>query len=109
MRGHQAIIAQRLKGQAPKIVFVNDYPCRTDWFETHDHATVCTAGDALSSLDFRFLVGLTASISAATPQRAQALFALAKASGAATVAACCPPDYRAAQPAGEWVEIFHKN
>ncbi len=100
MRGHHDLIAQRLRGRAPRIVFVNDYPCRTNWFETHDHATLCTAGDPLSSLDLRCLVGLRVSISATTEARAKALFDRAKAAGAAVVAAC-------ADQTG-WAEIFHK-
>ena len=108
MRGHTDIIANRLRGRAPKFVFVNDYPCRTDWLQHQEAATVCTAGSPLSSLDLRFLVGLRVSISAPSAERAQALFAMAKAAGAAVVAAChVQPQLAAWQQTG-WAEIFHK-
>jgi hypothetical protein len=88
MKGHTELINLRNAGISPKIVFLNDYPCKTDWHIQGDHATVCTSGDLLSSLDLRFLVGLTVSISATTESRAKALFAKAKWFGAKTVAAC---------------------
>lgn len=108
MRGHENIIALRVQGKSPKIVFLNDYPCKTDWFENADNATVCTAGSQLSSLDLRFLVGLTVSISAPTEARAKALFAKAKWFGAKTVAAChVQPDKHQFEQSG-WVEVFRK-
>ena len=107
MRGQEHIIAMRLAGKVPKIAFVNDYPCKTDWFETGDHATVCTAGNALSSLDLRFLVGISVSISADTEARAKAIFAKAKEAGAKTVAAChVLPGVAPFRQAG-WCEVFH--
>lgn len=88
MRGHTEIIRLRMQGVCPKVVFLNDYPCQTDWFETGDHATVSTHNDAISALDLRFLAGLTVSISADTESRAKRLFERAKTCGAAVVAAC---------------------
>jgi hypothetical protein len=85
MKGHETLLQLRKAGRAPKIVFVNDYPCKTDWFHWGDHATVCVAGDGLESIDFRFAKGLTLSISAINKTRAKALFELGKASGAKTV------------------------
>jgi hypothetical protein len=119
MRGHKPIIAMRKRGVAPKIVFLNDFPCQTseEWQnpgEKHgeiwpaDHATVSTSGDQISSLDLRFLVGLKVSITSDSEGRAKALFAKAKSSGAMSVAACHiePTDpYRQ----GGWFEIFHAN
>lgn len=108
MRGHENIISQRLNGYAPSIVFLNDYPCKTDWFDYREHATVCTAKDALSSLDLRFLVGLRVSITAVTLDRAQALFERVKLAGAAVVAAChVQPGVLAHQQDG-WTEIFYR-
>lgn len=108
MRGHTDIIANRLQGRAPKIVFVNDYPCKTDWLAHHEQATVCTAADAPSSLDLRFLVGLRVSIAALTQARAQMLFERAKASGAALVVAChVQPDRPTFGQTG-WSDIFSK-
>jgi hypothetical protein len=87
MKGHKEIIALRCKGKKPGFVFVNDYPCKTDWFENHEHATVCTASDSVSSMDFRFLVGMRVSVSATTEARAKAIFERIKAAGALAVAA----------------------
>lgn len=108
MRGQEKIISQRLNGHVPSIVFLNDYPCKTDWFDHREHATVCTAKDALSSLDLRFLVGLRVSITAITLDRAQALFERVKLAGASVVAAChMQPGVHAAQQNG-WTEIFYR-
>ena len=106
MRGQTEIINARLAGQTPKFVFVNDYPCKTDWFEYREHATVCTHGDMLSSIDFRFLRGLRVSISASTENRAKALFALAKEAGASAVGACHVQDDKPAWDQSGWTEIF---
>lgn len=107
MRGHESIIAMRKTGFTPKIVFLNDWPCKTDWFEHLDHATVSTAGDAISSLDLRFLVGLTVSISSQSEGRAKALFEKAKASGAKTVAACHVIVGIHSKDRSGWTEIHH--
>ena len=118
MRGHEPIIAMRKAGTAPKIVFINDFHCQTarDWHNPGekygevwpaDHATVSTAGDALSSLDLRFLVGLKVSISSLTEGRAKALFEKAKASGAKTVAACHSITGIHTGCKSGWTEIHH--
>lgn len=107
MRGHEHIIELRKAGRKPKIVFLNDWPCKTDWFETADHATVSLNGDPLSSLDLRFLVGLTVSISSQSESRAKALAAKAKWFGAHTVAACHVQPRHWHQQTG-WSEIYRK-
>lgn len=108
MRGQDHIIQMRIAGRTPKIVFLNDWPCKTDWFEHSDHATVSTAGDALSSLDLRFLVGLTVSISSESETRAKALFAKSKWFGAKTVAAVhCIPSVLPHKQSG-WTEVFRE-
>lgn len=108
MRGQDALIAQRLQRRAPAIVFVNDYPCRTDWFESHEQATLCTHGDAIDLLDLRCLVGLRVSISALSAERAQALFERACACGAAVVAAVqIQPERHPTEQQG-WCQIYRK-
>lgn len=87
MRGHEAIIRMRLKRKVPSIVFVNDYPCDTDWFEHGDQSTVCVDGDPVMGLDLRFLTGLRVSISALSEERAKALFERVKAVNPISVAA----------------------
>lgn len=110
MHGHLPIIAMRKTGIAPKIVFVNDFPCQTsrDWHNPGakygelwpaDHATISTAGDSISSLDLRFLVGLTVSITTYTESRAKAIFEKAKHFGAKTVAATSLET--------GWTDVFH--
>ena len=88
MKGHHEIIEQRKRRMAPTFVFLNDFPCDTEWFTTGDHATVSCAGDSLASLDLSFLHGLSVSISSDSEKRAKALFEACKQAGAKVVAAC---------------------
>jgi hypothetical protein len=108
MHGHTDIIASRMQRRAPRFVFVNDYPCKTDWFEQGEHATVCTHGDSVGGLDMRFLVGLRVSISATTEARAQALFNHVKAAGAAAVAAVHVLPGIAPSAQRGWCQVFTK-
>lgn len=86
MRGHEKLIAMRQRGLRPAIVFVNDFLCPTDWFETGDrHVTVSVAGDALHRADLRFLVGLTVSATSYDEARAKALLQACQRAGAAVV------------------------
>jgi hypothetical protein len=87
---------------------LNDYPCKTDWFENDDHATVCTHNDSLSSIDLRYLVGLTVSISAASESRAKALFSLVREAGAGVVAACHVKADKHQFEQDGWTEVFRK-
>ena len=108
MRGQERIIAARMEGKKPTIVFLNDYPCKTNWFETGDHATISTDCDSLSSMDFRFLVGLSVSISAMTEMRAKALFERVKAAGAGVVAACHIQEHLHPLSADGWSSVYRK-
>ena len=108
MHGHIEIIKARLRGQRPGFVFLNDYPCKTDWFENDDHATVCTHNDSLSSIDLRYLVGLTVSISATSESRAKELFSLVCEAGAGVVAACHTKDDKHQFEQDGWAEVFRK-
>lgn len=101
MKGHEALIQLRAAGRVPKYVFINDYPCSTDWFQWGEQATVCVAGDPLSSIDFRFLNGVTAIITGSTEKRTQILFNKAK-QYAKTVAAC----HNKGKEIG-WTEVHH--
>jgi hypothetical protein len=73
MRGHDALIAIRLKGEQPEWVFINDFPCNTDWQKYNDYATISVFGDKIRSLDMRFLVGCRATIASTSESRAKAL------------------------------------
>lgn len=108
MRGHEGIIAMRKAGKKPGIVFLNDYPCSTEWMNARDHATVDVSGDQPEWLDLRFLIGLRVSITGATEKRAKRLMDACKRAGAVTVAAGAPvpkDGYFAESP---WSEIWHK-
>jgi hypothetical protein len=108
MHGHTELIASRMQGRAPRFVFVNDYPCKTDWFEQREHVTVCTHGDSVNGLDLRFLVGLQVSVCATTEARAVALFERVKAAGAAVVAAVhVLPGFAPSAQQG-WCQVFTK-
>ncbi len=87
MRGHLKLIEMRMQRTRPGIVFVNDYACDTNWHNSGDAVTISTAGDVVQTLDLRFLVGLTVSVSSESEIRAKALFEKCKASGAEVVAA----------------------
>lgn len=108
MQGHTHIIAMRKQGLTPAQVFVNDYPCKTDWFEEDMAATVCTAGDSIGLLDFRFLVGLTVHIASDSKQRAQAIYNAVKAAGASRVGACELTNPKNPLMANGWVSIWTK-
>lgn len=108
MRGHEHIIALRKSGRKPEWVFINDWPCSTDWAEFGDFATVCTHRDAIARLDLRFVVGLKVNISADTEQRAKELFEAAKSFGAHLVAAChVQPGVHPHLQQG-WVSVWEK-
>ena len=90
MHGNEPIIAMRKRGTSPKVVFLNEYPCPTDWTEFHEYATVeIKPTDAIEALDLRFLIGLTVSISGSTIERAKRIAEACKAAGATTVATGC--------------------
>ena len=73
MKGHEHILTLRKQRLKPVIIFLNDYPCKTDWAETEDHATVCIHGDPVETLDLRFLEGCVVSVSTDNENRAKAL------------------------------------
>lgn len=111
MRGQEKIIAMRLSGKAPNMVFLNDYPTHReelDWFENGLAATVQTSPqDAPERLDLRFLVGLKVSVSSDDENRAKAIFEACKKAGAKTVAACHV--YRVSSEAcrAGWSQVHH--
>lgn len=86
MKGHEEIIKLRLLGKKPEWVFINDFPCQTDWMLHNDHATVCVDGEPIKTLDLRFVVGLKVSIAGSTEERAKALFDLCLKNGARIIA-----------------------
>lgn len=108
MRGHEAVIRMREEGKKPIFVFLDDYPCDTDWFETGFHANVCVDGDDIQSLDLRFLVGLSVSVSSHDESRAKALFEACKAVDVDRMAAChIKPELPAGRQDG-WVGTWSR-
>lgn len=108
MRGHERLIDLRRAGKVPRMVFVNDWACATDWFEDGNAVTICTDGDVIQLLDLRFLVGLRVSISAKSEIRAKALFEQCRAAGAAAVAACHVQDDRRHWEQSGWSQVWVK-
>ena len=96
MKGHDGIIAMRMKGYKPRAVFINDYPCKTDWEEFGEIPTVCVSGDNLITLDLRYTVGLQVHISSDSEKRAKTLLELCKKHSATTVIAV----------ANDWIEMY---
>lgn len=108
MRGHHKLIEMRRERKRPGIVFLNDYPCETNWHTNKgDAVTICTDGDVIQTLDMRFLVGLKVSIGSPSEIRAKALFEKCKASGASVIAACHIKDAPYWEQNG-WTEIYRK-
>jgi hypothetical protein len=103
MRGHEPIIKMRMQGVAPSFVFINDFPCDTNWFDDGDHATISVAGDYIETLNLHFLVGLRVSISSEDINRAKALYAACKRIGVQQVASC---HYTGKFPAKGWTAIY---
>ena len=109
MKGHERLIDMRRAGKAPRFVFLNDYPCKTDWFENPgDAVTVCTHGDSVELIDLRFLVGLKVSISGEDEARVKKLYERCKAIGVGMVAAChLQPGVKQWDQAG-WAEVWKR-
>lgn len=114
MRGHESIINMRLCGKKPRIVFLNDYPCKTDWFEHGDHATVeISHTDRPEWLDLRFLIGLRVGVAGSDEKRLKQLFDACKKAGAESVAACVVHKsvdnfYKVPVYSAGWAEIWHR-
>lgn len=106
MNGHIPIIQLRAKKLRPTFIFLNDWPCITDWFEHGDHATVSTFGDDIETLDLRFCKGVAVSVSSDTEERAKALFKAVKEAGASVVAACHVKQGEKISNLSGWTEIY---
>ena len=87
MYGQEMLIEARNKGRKPAFVFINDYPCITDWFEHGGVPTVCVHGDDPKDIDLWFVQGSTVTISSEVEYRAKELFDIAIDAGAAVVIA----------------------
>ena len=109
MKGHEHLIEMRQKRKKPAIVFLNDFPCLTDWHKWSDESvTICTHGDSLETLDLRFLVGLKVSIVSKIEKRAKQLFDMVKAAGAIAIAASHIKSNKPAYEQDGWVNVWAK-
>lgn len=79
MNGHEHLIKMRMAGHAPEYIFINDFPCKTDWHVFNDHVTISVHGDAVKPLDLRFLVGMQVIVHSQDTRRAKELFNTCKA------------------------------
>lgn len=86
MRGHEKIIELRKRGVRPAHVFLNDFPCSTEWETFADHATVCVDGDDPDLLDLRFLVGTVAHVACLSQARADRFMGACRRAGCSIVA-----------------------
>ena len=107
MRGHEAIIKMRQAGKRPAFVFINDYPCETDWDKHGDHATISIDGDDIGLLDLRFLIGTKVSCMSLTEQRAKAIFEACKDAKADIVGSCHIDQSKPAWAQSGWAKVWH--
>ena len=92
MRGHDQIIKFRQAGYRPETVFIFDFPAKVNgpqWREDFRHMEVCTHGDAIGSLDMRFVVGLPVTVLGDEANRVRLIAAECKKAGADRVVAQC--------------------
>jgi len=109
MTGHEPILSMRKAGISPGVVFINEYECSIDWAKFGDFATVkVSPTEAIETLDFRFVVGLTVSISGSTIDRAKRIAQACQKAGAVTVAAGCVQHNAQGYARPGWSEIWYK-
>ena len=107
MKGHEGIIQMRIKGQAPELVYLDDYETSlTDWRELGTTPVVSLNNEAPEALDLRFLVGLSVSVTSRSEDRAKRLFNACKAAGAKWVGAS-HTEMRGEVAKTGWLEIWH--
>jgi hypothetical protein len=95
MRGHEKIHEYRLQGKKiGTLIFINDFPCETDWDLEEGFPTISLDGDDPKKLDLRFLIGMTVTIGSFDEQRAKAIFDAVVAAKAKLVYAAHVDPYR---------------
>lgn len=75
MRGHEAIIAMRQRGQAPQAVFVGDVGVDVQWHKFSDSSpsVEIMETERLEALDLRWAVGLDVRLNIFGKERANAV------------------------------------
>lgn len=93
MRGHDDLIRMRTQGAKPAgLVFLDDdavKPEALNWLEDGFEPRICTHGDALNTLDLRFLIGLKVAVNGDELVRVRALAAACRKAGVEYVVASC--------------------
>jgi len=78
MNGHEPLIAMRLAGKIPQYVFLEDSEGNPQWHLYGEFPTISVKGDALKTLDMRFLVGLAVLASSESEKRCKDLLEVCK-------------------------------
>jgi len=110
MRGHEHIIALRLKRLIPEAIFIDDYSFTSpniDWHEHGEFPHVCVKGDSIETLDLRFLIGTQVHISTESESRGKALLKACKKHGATTVIACQTVQTGPEKFETKWMEHYY--
>tara|TARA_R110000772_G_scaffold7311_1_gene25022 strand:+ start:1659 stop:1970 length:312 start_codon:yes stop_codon:yes gene_type:complete len=89
MKGHENLIQMRTDGYAPDYVFINDFPCETNWNDFNEAVTISTADDNIKLLDLRFIVGMNVLVLATDKLRANDLYKACKQHKAKMVVVSC--------------------
>lgn len=108
MNGQEHIYTMREQGHQPDWVFINDFPCQTDWTEHDDFATICTAGDNIKRLDLRFLLDCRVSITSLSEKRAKELFEACKPYALLVASSVIDPKQNPNHQTG-WNEIWNRH
>ena len=89
MRGHDELIAMRIRGNHPQAVNICDFPVKLDWYG--DCPTVCVAEDHVVDLDLRFVFGMVVHIEGHDEGRADDLMQKCIEADARIVSRSCYP------------------
>jgi hypothetical protein len=91
MRGHDELIAMRIRGDHPQAVNICDFPVKLDWAEFGSCPTVCVNDDFVIDLDLRFVFGMIVHIDGHDEARADAIMQKCIEAEARIVSRSCYP------------------
>lgn len=89
MRGHDELIAMRIRGNHPQAVNICDFPVKPDPFM--ECPTVCVTDDHIVDLDLRFVFDMIVHIDGHDEERADELMQKCIAADARIVSRSCYP------------------
>jgi len=89
MRGHDELIAMRIRGNHPEAVNICDFPVKLDWYG--DCPTVCVSEDHVVDLDLRFVFDMVVHIDGHDEARADELMQKCIDADARIVSRSCYP------------------